>query len=192
MIKNRKERIVDLIQIKKMFARGFARWRVDDMYIIGSKAIFITSDKVIFPDMSIYDITQIECGDLKIFGGMRLLAEVSRYYGLEFKEALSDPEDALDKLIRGEFELLIESDEQQIKAREQSNKPIATIIDFVTEHAVIADKEVLMKYSCPNVYDHDFGYKWRKPAYCNGGRPRNGEDVCKKCWGRPVGEPAKN
>lgn len=190
MNKNRKERIVDLIQIKRMFADGFAQWRTDDMYIIGSKAIFITSDKVIFPDMSIYEITQIERGDLKIFSRMRLLAEIARYYGLEFKEALSAPEDALGKLIRGEFELLIESDEQQIKAMARDNMPTITITDFVMEHGVIANKEALIRYSCPNVYDHDFGYKWRKPAYCNGGRPRNGEDVCKKCWERPVGEPA--
>lgn len=63
-----------------------------------------------------------------------------------------------------------------------------SIIEFVTEHTGVTDKELLMRFSCPHTYGHDHGYAWGRPTYCNGGRPRNGENACKKCWGRPIGE----
>lgn len=66
------------------------------------------------------------------------------------------------------------------------------IIEFVSEQCPEFEKEILIKFSCPSTYGSDYGYTWKKPAYCNGGRPRNGEDVCKKCWERPIGELAWN
>lgn len=51
-----------------------------------------------------------------------------------------------------------------------------TIIEFVTEHTVVTVKELLIRFSCPHTYGHDHGYAWGRPAYCNGSRPRNGEN----------------
>lgn len=61
-----------------------------------------------------------------------------------------------------------------------------TIIGFVTEQRPELKKVILITFSCPSSYGHDYGYAWGRPAYCNGGRPRNGENVCIKCWGRPI------
>lgn len=63
-----------------------------------------------------------------------------------------------------------------------------TIIEFVTAHIVVTDEKLLIRFSCPHTYGHDYGYAWGRPAYCNGGRPRNDEDVCLRCWNRPVGD----
>ena len=63
-----------------------------------------------------------------------------------------------------------------------------SILDFVTEQKPELKKTILVIFSCPSSYGSDYGFEWKKPAYCNGGRPRNGENVCIKCWDRPIGE----
>ena len=63
-----------------------------------------------------------------------------------------------------------------------------SIIDFVTEKRPHLKKTILVTFSCPDTHGPGYGFKWEKPAYCNGGRLRNGENVCKKCWERPIGE----
>lgn len=66
-----------------------------------------------------------------------------------------------------------------------------SIIDFVVEQRPVG-KDVLIKVSCPHIYGPKYGYNWEKPTYCNGGRLRNGENVCIKCWDRPTGESVGN
>ncbi|MEL7659572.1 hypothetical protein [Acetobacterium wieringae] len=120
MSEDRKQRIIELIQIKRIFTGRIFAGVLNDAWVRGSKVLFVMSGnylfpdgsiKVVFPDETIQELDAIKRNEpinvfREVFEEMQLLLDVAHYYGLEFTKVANDPEGVIRGLIGDELEKL--------------------------------------------------------------------------------------